>query len=74
MKAYKRNKYSSFTYPEEMKLILDYLNSHGQILVEESTIEDLYYDFSEEKYCASWMGVNDRLLGEFEDWLTEVDL
>jgi hypothetical protein len=73
MKAYERNE-SKFNHPEDMKLILDYLNAHGRILVKESTIEELYYDFSDEKYCACWMGVNDRMLEEFEDWLCDIEI
>lgn len=73
MKVYERN-YAKFAYPEDMRLILDYLNAHGKILVKESTIEDLYYDFSDEKYCASWMCVNEQMLEEFEDWLNELEL
>ena len=73
MKVYERNE-SKFNHPEDMKLILDYLNAHGKILVNESTIEDLYYGFSDEKYCASWMGVNNRLLEEFEDWLCDINI
>lgn len=73
MKVYERND-AKFAYPEDMRLILDYLNTHGKILVKESTIEDLYYDFSDEKYCASWMCVNGQMLEEFEDWLNELEL
>ena len=53
MKVYKRNEYCNFTYPDEMRRILDYLNEHGKILTNPSTIESLYYDFSDERYCAS---------------------
>lgn len=74
MKVYERNDNGRYTYPEDMRLILDYLNTHGKILVKESTIEDLYYDFSDEKYCASWMCVNEQMLEEFEDWLNELEL
>ena len=74
MKVYERNENNNFVYPEEMKLILDYLNSHGKILVKESTIEDLYFEFSDDMYCASWMGVNEQRLEEFEDWLNELEL
>lgn len=74
MKVYERNEFNNFTYPDEMKRILDYLNKHGKILVKPSTIESLYYDFSDERYCASWMGVNDSLLKEFENWLIEIDI
>ena len=74
MKVYERNESNYFTYPEDMKLILNYLNSHGKIFVKESTIEDLYYEFSDRKYCASWMGVNEQMLEEFEEWLVDISI
>ena len=73
MKAYMRNE-NKFTFPEDMKLILNYLNAHGKILVSDSIIEDLYYDFSDEKYCAGWMYVDDQMLKEFEEWLNELEI
>ena len=74
MKVYERNEPDNFTYPDEMKRILDYLNEHGKILVKPSTIESLYYDFSDEQYCASWMCVDEQILEEFENWLTYIDI
>ena len=56
MKVYKRNE-TNFAFPEDMKLILDYLNAHGKIVVKDTTIEHLYRSFSDEKYCAGWMCV-----------------
>ena len=74
MKAYERNESVDFEYPDEMIEILDYLNKHGKILVKPSTIESLYFRFSDEQYSASWMIVDEELLKEFEEWLTEVDI
>lgn len=73
MKVYERNE-PNFAFPRDMKLILDYLNAHGKVLVKASTIEDLYYDFSEEKYCAGWMCADECILAEFEEWLNELEL
>ena len=73
MKVYKRNEIN-FAFPEDMKLILDYLNAHGKILVKDSTIEDLYCGFSDEMYCAGWMCVDGYILAEFEEWLNELEL
>lgn len=73
MKVYERNEVNNFRYPEEMKRILDYLNKHGNILVKDSVIESLYYEFSDERYCAGWMGVDEQMLEEFEDWLNDYD-
>lgn len=74
MKVYERNEYDNFTYPDEMAKILDYLNKHGKILAKPSTIESLYYDFSDERYCAGWLCVNEDSLREFEEWLTEKEI
>ena len=74
MKVYERNESIDFVYPDEMTEILNYLNKHGKILVKPSTIESLYFRFSDEQYSASWMGVNEELLKEFEEWLTEVNI
>lgn len=73
MRVYKRKIEWDFNYPEDMKLILDYLNEHGEILVGEPTIEDLYREFSGEKYEACWMIVDGQMLEEFEDWLEHYD-
>lgn len=74
MKVYERNETNCFTYPDEMIKILGYLNKHGKILVKPSTIESLYYDFSDERYSASWICADDQILTEFEEWLTKVDI
>lgn len=73
MRVYNRNIKWEYDHEEDMELILDYLNKHGEILVGELTIESLYYDFSWEKYSAGWMSVNEQLLEEFEDWLEHYD-
>lgn len=74
MRVYEKHESHGFTYPDEMKRILDYLNEHGTLLVKPSIVEKLYYDFSEDQYCASWMCVNDDMLEEFADWLDEYDI
>ena len=74
MRVYEKHSSQDFDYPAEMKCIMDYLNEHGTVLVKPLTIEKLYYEFSEDKYCACWMCVNDDLLEEFSDWLDEYDI
>ena len=73
MRVYERKIEFDFDYPEDMKLILDYLNEHGEILVGELGIESLYREFSSEKYEAGWMSVDEQMLEEFEDWLEHYD-
>lgn len=73
MRVYERKIKFDYDYPEDMKLILDYLNEHGDILVGELVIESLYRNFSNEKYCAGWMSVKEQTLEEFEGWLQNYD-
>ena len=73
MRVYERKIDFDFDYPNDMKMILDYLNEHGEILVGELGIESLYYEFSKEKYEAGWLKVNEQFLEEFEDWLEHYD-
>lgn len=82
MKAFIKNTETKFRYPEQMAKILAYLNEHGKLQISEQTVEKLYFDFSEDRYCASWMGIPDKapdedfpnLLEEFADWLSEIDI
>lgn len=74
MKVYERFIEDRFDYPEDMSIIIKYLKSRGKILVSYSTIEELYRDFSEDKYCAGWMTVNGDILEEFEEWLHEYEM
>ena len=74
MRVYEKNSSQDFTYPDEMKRILNYLDKHGTVLVKPLTIEKLYYEFSEDEYCASWLCVDDDVLEEFANWLNEKDI
>ena len=73
MKVYRRKPEFDFDYPEDMKLILDYLNEHGEILVGELDIENLYREFSSEEYEAGWISVDEQVLEKFENWLEYYD-
>lgn len=74
MKPFRKWENETFTYPDDMHKIMEYLRAHGDLNVSGTTIEDLYYRFSDEIYCASWMIVNEKLLEEFADWLDEIEL
>lgn len=74
MKAYIRNIEYPYEYPEDMKLILDYLNAHGKILVTNRIIEILYREFSYDMYCAGWMSVDEDILEEFAEWLEDYEV
>jgi hypothetical protein len=74
MEVYERKNEYYYRFPEDMERILEYLNEHGQVLVDGRTIEVLYEDFSDEKYCAGWMCVDNHILEEFEEWLNDYDM
>jgi hypothetical protein len=74
MKVYRKNRNVDFVYPEDMAQILKHLNENGVVLVSASTIEDLYSEFSDEKYSAGWMSITEERLEEFSDWLDELDI
>ena len=74
MRVYEKHESRDFTYPDEMERILSYLNENGTLLVKPTTVEKLYYEFSEDEYCASWMCVDDGLLEEFADWLDKKEI
>lgn len=74
MKVYRKNRSMDFVHPEDMAQILKHLNENGVVLVSASTIEDLYFEFSEDKYCAGWISVTDERLEEFSDWLDDLDI
>ena len=74
MRVYEKHSSQDFDYPDEMKRILDYLNEHGTILVKPLTVEKLYYEFSEDRYCARLLRVDDNLLEEFSNWLDNYDI
>lgn len=64
---------NDFAYPDEMAKIIEYLKAHGEVKVKFSTIEALYREFSGTR-CAGWLSVNDEMLEDFAEWLSEVDL
>ena len=74
MRVYKRYEKYSFAHPDDMEKILNYLRKHGEILVNDKTIENLYYTFSHVRYSAGWLSVREETLEEFADWLNEYRL
>lgn len=74
VRAYILYKPTAFKYPEDMKKILEYLQAFGQLNIQPATVEDYYFEFSEEKYSAGWIGVNLLTLEEFAEWLSEQEI
>lgn len=75
MKVFEPFKKYDYEYPEEMEKILNYLQEHGKVNVSGKTIESLYYDFSDERYDAIWIGVSaDGILEKFADYLSDIEI
>ena len=56
-------------YPEDVKKIREYLEKIGTLEATDVEIDDYWGLYSEDMFCAVWMGVNEDLLGKFADWL-----
>lgn len=75
MKAFEKFRDSdNFKYPEDMQTILNYLSQNGRINVSPEQIEELYSDFSEEEYCASWMTVSESTLSAFTEYISQKEI
>lgn len=76
MRVYKLNRkrsYANCDHPIDMLLIMDALESKGEVLVSVETIENLYYEFSNKCACG-WRIVNEDSIDEFAEWLDEYEL
>ena len=63
----------NFTYPDSMKVIIDYLESRGTLNIGYMTLEKLWYAFSE-SYCAQFLIPNETLLEQFVDFVKELEV
>lgn len=54
---------------EDITTIREYLSRVGDLSATDEEIEDKYAEFSENKYAAGWMRLDDELLDEFATWL-----
>lgn len=74
MKAFEpKNKKYKFYHPEDMKIIIDYLERNGKINIEYELLENLYYDYSDSVLCG-WRCVDDESLQQFAEYLSNVEL
>lgn len=77
MKVYTKYENPSYDYPDQMELILAYLQANGELHVSGKTIEKLYREFSDRRYAAGWMSIDEDdpwLLEEFANWLEDINL
>ena len=65
---FERFKCNIFDYPEDMKKIIEYLESIGRIYITYKELEGYYYKYSE-SLCCSWRIVDEDSLEEFADYL-----
>lgn len=54
---------------DDVAVIRAYLSRVGDLSATDEEIEDKYADFSENRYAAGWMRLDDTLLDEFATWL-----
>lgn len=54
---------------EDITTIREYLSHVGDLSATDEEIEEKYAEFSESKYAAGWMRLDDELLDEFATWL-----
>jgi hypothetical protein len=67
------NKRYRWNHPEDMKTIIDYLETKGKINIEYRLLEDMYYDYSDSVACG-WRCVDDISLEQFAEFLSRVEL
>ena len=73
MKAYEPHK-TQFEFWVDMEMILNYLNANGKLNITPERVEELYEGYSEDVWCASWMGVSEEILESFANWLSEIEV
>lgn len=56
-------------YPDDVKKIREYLEKIGELEAADAEIDNYWSLYSDERFCAGWMGVNEDLLDKFADWL-----
>ena len=63
---------TKFTYPEEMRQLIGFLESDGASLnVDYMTLEKLWYAFSE-TWCASFLIVDAKTYSDFKSWVSGI--
>jgi len=55
----------------DIKVITNYLNAEGLYPSSPKIVSDMYSMYSEERYSAGWMYVDDIELAKFTSWLKE---
>ena len=64
---------NEFNFQEDMETIISCLSLKGHINVGERTLEKLYEEFSEERWCR-WKVLDEETLNDFTEWLLDKDV
>lgn len=67
------NRKYKWNHPEDMKTIIEYLESTGKINIDYAILEDLYYEYSD-SVCCGWRVVDEDSLPQFAKYLANVEL
>ena len=72
MKAFEphKTKVPKLNHPEEVTKIVEYLSTIGDLNIDASCVESMWYDFSS-TYESVFLIPCDRLLKEFAEWLSD---
>lgn len=62
------SRFNRFDYPEDMKKIIEYLESIGRLYITYQEVEDYYYRYSD-SVCCGWRIVDEDSLEEFANYL-----
>ena len=62
------SQFNKFDYPEDMKKIIEYLESIGRLYITYQQVEYYYYRYSD-SVCCGWRIVDEDSLKEFADYL-----
>lgn len=74
MKAYEPHQFADYDYPQDMEVILSYLQQNGELNIPGREVERQYRNFSNEMFAAGWMAVDDDLLPTFASYLSGVEI
>jgi len=70
MRVFKRKpQEEQLQYPDDIKVIRAYLENIGELFVVDSVLDKLWREFSNDVYCAQFMGAAPQFIEEFACWL-----
>ncbi len=58
-------------FGNDIREITDYLNKHGYYPDNAAVVSYMWQKFSDNCYCAGWLGINEKLLEEFLTYISK---